>query len=120
MGFHGSAAACKPHSAKYNAKGWMEWCKAHSHWTLEQWKHVQASLFGGLMGESGFGGCQENVTCLTALFMVWRDCFSGARIGPLLPVKGILSASAYQVILEDLVKTVFYQDCPSAQSKQCP
>ena len=26
-----------------------------------------ASLFGSQMGESGFGGCRENVTCLTAL-----------------------------------------------------
>ncbi len=25
---------------KYNAKCQMEWCKAHQHWTLEQWKPV--------------------------------------------------------------------------------
>jgi hypothetical protein len=24
----------------HNAKSWLEWCKAHSHWTLEQQKHV--------------------------------------------------------------------------------
>jgi hypothetical protein len=23
-----------------NAKRRLEWCKAHRHWTLEQWKHV--------------------------------------------------------------------------------
>ena len=23
-----------------NAKRWLEWCKAHRHWTLEHWKHV--------------------------------------------------------------------------------
>src|SRR4029434_3931054 len=32
-----------------------------------------ASLFGSQMGESGFGGCRENVTCLTALCHLWRE-----------------------------------------------
>jgi len=30
MGFHGRAAACKPHITKYNAKCRMEWCKTHT------------------------------------------------------------------------------------------
>ncbi|CAI9584558.1 unnamed protein product [Staurois parvus] len=34
MGFHGRAAASKPYITKCNAKCWMQWCKARSHWTL--------------------------------------------------------------------------------------
>ena len=66
-----------------------------------------ASLFGSQMAESGFGGCWENVTCLTALFefcgggiMVW-GCFSGFGLGPLSPVKINLNDSAYQDILDN-------------------
>ncbi|CAI9585259.1 unnamed protein product, partial [Staurois parvus] len=37
MGFHGRAAASKPYITTCNAKRRMQWCKAHRHWTLEQW-----------------------------------------------------------------------------------
>jgi hypothetical protein len=40
MGFHGRAAAHKPKITMSNAKRWLEWCKAHRHWTLEQWKRI--------------------------------------------------------------------------------
>ena len=40
MGFQSRAAACRPHITKSHAKHRMEWCKAHQHWTVEQWKHV--------------------------------------------------------------------------------
>ena len=40
MGFHGQAAAHKPKITMHNAKRRLEWCKAHCHWTLEQWKQV--------------------------------------------------------------------------------
>ncbi len=30
-----------------------------------------ASLFGNQMGESGFGGCWENITCLTEMCQIW-------------------------------------------------
>ena len=40
MGFHGRAAASNPHISKCNAKRWIQWCKAHHHWTLEQWRRV--------------------------------------------------------------------------------
>ena len=40
MGFQGRAATHKPQIIMRNAKCWLEWCKAHRHWTLEQWKHV--------------------------------------------------------------------------------
>ncbi|CAI9605207.1 unnamed protein product [Staurois parvus] len=56
-GFHGRAASSKPYITKCNAKCRMQWCKAHHHWTLEQWSNVLWS-------------CQENGTCLTALCQV--------------------------------------------------
>ena len=40
MSFHGQAAAHKPKTTMHNAKHQLEWCKAHRHWILEQWKHV--------------------------------------------------------------------------------
>ncbi|CAI9569375.1 unnamed protein product, partial [Staurois parvus] len=40
MCFHGGAAASKPYITKCNAKHQMQWCKAHHHWTLEQWRHI--------------------------------------------------------------------------------
>ncbi|CAI9544551.1 unnamed protein product [Staurois parvus] len=75
MGFHGRAAAFKPYITKCNAKHRMQWCKAQRHWTLEQrrrvlWSANHTSLSGNPMDVSGFGGCQENSTCLTALCQV--------------------------------------------------
>ncbi|CAI9609456.1 unnamed protein product [Staurois parvus] len=43
---HGCAAASKPYITRCSAKNWMQWYKAHCHWTL------------------------ENGTCLTALCQV--------------------------------------------------
>jgi hypothetical protein len=41
MGFNGRAAARKPNKiTMHNAKRQLELCKAHHHWTLEQWKHI--------------------------------------------------------------------------------
>ena len=40
MGFHGQAVAHKAKVTMRNAKCRLEWCKAHHHWTLEQWKRV--------------------------------------------------------------------------------
>ena len=75
-----------------------------------------ASLFGSQMAESGFGGCWENVTCLTALFefcgggiMVW-GCFSGFGLGPLSPVKGNLNGSAHQYILDNAMLPTMWQE----------
>lgn len=54
-----------PKIIRYNVKHWLEWCKAHCCWTLEQ-KNVfsgvmnHASLSGSLMDKSGLGGCQKN------------------------------------------------------------
>ncbi len=60
------------------------------------------TLFVSLIGESGFGECQKNITCLTALvgggrIIVW-GYFLGVGLGPLDPVKGNLNASVYQDI----------------------
>ncbi|CAI9569954.1 unnamed protein product [Staurois parvus] len=75
MGFHGRAAASKPSITKCNAKRRMPWCKARCHWTLEHGDMFSeganySSLSGNPMDLSGFGGCQENGTCLTALCQV--------------------------------------------------
>jgi hypothetical protein len=40
MGFHVRAAAYKPKITMPNVKRQLEWCKAHHHWTLEQWKRA--------------------------------------------------------------------------------
>jgi len=40
MGFYSRAAAHKPMITIRNAKHRLEWCKAHRHWILEQWKRV--------------------------------------------------------------------------------
>ncbi|CAI9593837.1 unnamed protein product, partial [Staurois parvus] len=34
MGFYGRVAASKPYITKCNAKRWIQWRKAHHHWTL--------------------------------------------------------------------------------------
>ncbi|CAI9619341.1 unnamed protein product, partial [Staurois parvus] len=34
IGFHGQTTASKPYITKCNAKCWIQWCKAHCHWTL--------------------------------------------------------------------------------------
>ncbi|CAI9586975.1 unnamed protein product, partial [Staurois parvus] len=54
MGFHGKAAAFKPYITKCNSKCWMQWCKAHYHMTLEQWRCVHWS------GESRFSVWQSD------------------------------------------------------------
>ena len=53
MSFHGRASASKQYISRYNAKRWMQWCKAHCHWTLEQWRCVLWS------DESRFSICQS-------------------------------------------------------------
>ena len=40
MGFNGRAAAHNPKITMRNAKRRLEWCKAHRHLTLEQWKRI--------------------------------------------------------------------------------
>ena len=67
------------------------------------------------MDESGFGGCQEDITCLTARvkfggggIMMW-GCFSGTGLGPLVPVEGTLNGSAYQEMLDNFMLPALWQ-----------
>lgn len=101
--------------AKYKGKYQMEWCKAHCHWTREQWERV---LFGSLMGESGFdwyrGECYlpdcivPNVTFGGGMIMIWGH-FSEVGISSLFPVKGNLIASAYQNVLDNAMLPMLWQ-----------
>ena len=85
----------------------MQWCEACCHWTLEQWRHVlwsDISCFSiwhsdgqvwvwCLPGERHLSDCiVSRVKIVGGGIMVW-DCFSGAGLGPLVPVKGTLNAS---------------------------
>ena len=140
MGFHGRAAASKPYITKCNAKRRMQWCKARRHWTLEQWTRILWS------DESRFSICQSDgqvwvwrlpgdrylSDCIVPSvkfgggIMVW-GCFSGAELGPFVPVKGTLNASARdfgQFHAPNFVVTVWGWPlavptwlCTSAQSK---
>ncbi|KAL6466679.1 hypothetical protein MHYP_G00244830 [Metynnis hypsauchen] len=126
MGFHGGAAASKPYTPKRIAERRMQWCKAHRHWTLEQWRRVlwsDQSRFSVWQSDERVWVCRLpeerylsdcNVTASVKFggggIMVW-GCFSGAGLGPLVPVKGTLNASAYQEILDNFVLPTLWEQC---------
>ena len=73
MGFHGWTAASKPYISKCNAKHRMQWCKAHRHWTLEQWRRILWS------DESHFSIWQSDgqvwvLAVATRTVLVWLHC----------------------------------------------
>ena len=72
MGFHGRAAASKPYIIKCNIKHRLQCTPPLEYRSVEtlSGEMSSASPSGNLMYESGFGGCQENGTCLSALCQV--------------------------------------------------
>uniref|UniRef100_A0A3Q2W3X4 Tc1-like transposase DDE domain-containing protein n=1 Tax=Haplochromis burtoni TaxID=8153 RepID=A0A3Q2W3X4_HAPBU len=136
MGFYGCAAAPKPYITNRNAKHRMRWCKAHRHWTLEQWKRV---LWSGescfsvwqcdgqvwvwrLPGEQYLSDCiVPSVKYGGGGVMVW-GCFSGVGLGPLLPVNETLNSSAYQDILDNFMLPTLWEqfgDSPFLLQHDC-
>ena len=125
MGLYDWAAASRPYISKCNGERRMQWCKAR-HFSI--WQSDGRVWVWRLPGERYLSDCiLTSVKFGGGRIMVW-GCFSGAGLGPLVPVKGTLNASAYQEMSDTFMlptlweqfedgPLLFQHDCTSAQSK---
>lgn len=115
LGFHGRAAAHKPHITACNATRRLWWCRERRQWTLEQWKSVLWSdesryqlwrsdgrvWVWRMPGERFIQDCVvPTVKFGGGGIMVW-SCFSWYGLGPLVLVRGNMNAEAYQTVLDN-------------------
>jgi hypothetical protein len=117
--FHGRAVAHKPMITMRNAKRWLQWCKPHCHWTMEEWKRVlwNDELCFTIWQSNGLADARKTLPAPmhSAKCKVWWKRNNGlglffmVRLSPLVPVEGNLNATAYNDIVDDSVLPTLWQ-----------